>query len=80
MRSRKIGLFVGTLEGTEILYDDPLVVVADARHPLVRRRSIELVELVNEAWTLPPSPIAQLFIQTLCAIAKPPPKAKRSTS
>jgi len=25
---------------TEMLYDDPLTVVADARHPLVRRRSL----------------------------------------
>jgi DNA-binding transcriptional LysR family regulator len=63
LRSRNIELFVARLEdafskedcGAEILYDDPLIVVADARHPLARRRSIELVELVNEAWVMPPA-------------------------
>jgi DNA-binding transcriptional LysR family regulator len=63
LRGRNIELFVGILENTlggedfdtEILYDDPLIVVADAQHPLGRRRSIELAELVNEAWALPPA-------------------------
>jgi DNA-binding transcriptional LysR family regulator len=63
LRSRNIELFVAVSEepfdkdevDMEILYDDPLVVVADARHPLVRRRSIELAELVNEAWAVPPA-------------------------
>jgi DNA-binding transcriptional LysR family regulator len=62
LRSRNIELFVAILEDSfrkedfdaEILYDDPLTVVADAQHPLVGRRSIELAELVNEAWALPP--------------------------
>jgi len=63
LRGRNIELFVGILDSslskddfdTEILYDDPLVVVADAQHPLVRRRSIGLAQLVNEAWVLPPA-------------------------
>src|SRR5215467_3331160 len=38
----------------ELLFDDPLFVVAGAQHPWVRRRRIELAELLNEAWTLPP--------------------------
>jgi len=62
LRGRNIELFVGILDSslskddfdTEILYDDPLV-VADAQHPLVRRRSIGLAQLVNEAWVLPPA-------------------------
>jgi DNA-binding transcriptional LysR family regulator len=29
--------------------------VADARHPLVGRRSIKLAELIKEAWVLPPA-------------------------
>jgi len=60
---RNIEFFVGVVQNTlsdedfdtEILYDDPLVVVADAQHPLARRRSIALAELVNEAWALPPT-------------------------
>jgi DNA-binding transcriptional LysR family regulator len=63
LRGRNIELFVAILEDsfskedfdTEILYDDPLVVVADAQHRLVRRRSIDLAELVNEAWAMPPA-------------------------
>jgi DNA-binding transcriptional LysR family regulator len=63
LRGRNIEFFVGILENTlgtedfdtEILYDDPLIVVADAQHPLVHRRSIALAELVNEAWALPPA-------------------------
>jgi DNA-binding transcriptional LysR family regulator len=38
----------------ELLFDDPLFVVAGARNPWVRRRRIVLTELLNEAWTLPP--------------------------
>jgi DNA-binding transcriptional LysR family regulator len=37
----------------DILYDDPFVVVADARHPLAGRRNIKLAELIKEAWALP---------------------------
>jgi DNA-binding transcriptional LysR family regulator len=38
----------------EILFEEPLVVVAGAENPWVRRRKIELSELVNEPWTWPP--------------------------
>jgi len=38
----------------EILYDDPYVVVAGSQNPWVRRRKIELAELMKERWVLPP--------------------------
>jgi DNA-binding transcriptional LysR family regulator len=38
----------------ESLYDDPFVVAAGVNNPWVRRRRIELAELVNELWVLPP--------------------------
>jgi DNA-binding transcriptional LysR family regulator len=38
----------------EILYDEPLVVVAGARSVWAKRRKIELAELAGAAWTLPP--------------------------
>jgi DNA-binding transcriptional LysR family regulator len=38
----------------EFLFDEPHVVAAGAQSPWVRRRRIELSELVNEPWTLPP--------------------------
>lgn len=36
----------------EILFNDPLVVVAGAKNPLARRRKIDLAELTNEPWIL----------------------------
>ena len=38
----------------EILYDEPLVVVAGAQSVWAKRRKIELAELAGAAWTLPP--------------------------
>jgi DNA-binding transcriptional LysR family regulator len=63
LESRKIELFVATDQESlsteefvvEVLYDDPLIAVADAHHPLTRRRSIALTDLVNEAWAMPPA-------------------------
>ena len=40
--------------GFEFLFDEPIVVAAGAQNPWVRRRRIELAELVSEPWTLPP--------------------------
>jgi len=38
----------------EALYDDPLVVTVGAQSPWARRRKVELSELVDEWWLLPP--------------------------
>jgi DNA-binding transcriptional LysR family regulator len=38
----------------EPLFEDSLVVVAGANHPLVRRRKIKLTELENQMWALTP--------------------------
>ena len=38
----------------ESLFDDDFVVVAAMGTPWTRRRRIDLAELVNEPWTLPP--------------------------
>ncbi len=48
------GRFADEQLGFEFLYDDSHVVVAGAQSPWVRRRKIELAELVNEPWVLPP--------------------------
>ena len=63
LKERNIELFVsGRVDAlpkedfdVELLYDDPLVVVANTRHPLARRRRLELAELVNVAWAMPPA-------------------------
>jgi DNA-binding transcriptional LysR family regulator len=38
----------------ETLYNAPLAVMADKRHPLVGRRRLELKDLMNERWALSP--------------------------
>ncbi len=62
LRSRNIELFVSVHEpfdegefDVETLYDDPIAVVVDSRHPLVHRRSVQLSDLVNERWAVPPA-------------------------
>jgi len=39
----------------QLLYTDPLLVVAGAKNPLSRRRKVALADLINEPWILPPS-------------------------
>lgn len=39
---------------TELLYADPLSVVASMKNPWSRRRGVKLTNLMNEPWTLPP--------------------------
>jgi DNA-binding transcriptional LysR family regulator len=39
----------------EILFDDPLVVIAGPNHPLASRRRIDGAELLLQAWTLQPA-------------------------
>jgi len=59
LRERRIELFFsGTLGviseediDAEVLFEEPLIVVAGKENPWVRRRRIDLAELVNEPWT-----------------------------
>jgi DNA-binding transcriptional LysR family regulator len=48
------GLFKDEDFAVEILYDDSFVVLAGVQSPWAKRRRIELAELVNEPWALPP--------------------------
>ena len=52
--ARRLGPIADERLGFEFLFDDSFVVVAGAQSPWVRRRRIELAELVNEPWALPP--------------------------
>jgi DNA-binding transcriptional LysR family regulator len=38
----------------EIIYHEPVVVVAGDQHPFARKRRLKLADLANEPWTLPP--------------------------
>ena len=62
LRERKIELVIGRIQQSfaeedmeaEILFREPAYVVAGVKNKWVRRRTIELAELVDEPWTLPP--------------------------
>jgi DNA-binding transcriptional LysR family regulator len=62
LRERSVDLILGRMVtpiadedlDAEILFDDPIFVVAGTSSKWVRRRSIDPAELVNEAWCLPP--------------------------
>ena len=61
LREREVDLLIGRLLPAtkqkdfqiEVLFDDPLLVVAGAHNPLVRRGKVHLRDLANEAWSLP---------------------------
>jgi DNA-binding transcriptional LysR family regulator len=61
----------------EVLFDDSVVVAAGTQNPWTRRRRIELAELVNEPWTLPPfdSVIGALAVEAFRASGLEPPRA-----
>ena len=52
--ARRFGPIADERLDFEFLFDDSFVVAAGAQNPWVRRRRIELAELVNESWALPP--------------------------
>src|SRR5262245_47849549 len=62
LRERKIELAVGRIQSSfaeedmvaEVLFKEPALVVVGVRNKWARRRKIELAELVDEPWCLPP--------------------------
>jgi len=54
MITRKFGPIDERLEFESLFDDSPFLVAAGARSPWASRRRIELAELVNEPWVLPP--------------------------
>jgi DNA-binding transcriptional LysR family regulator len=51
---KRVGPFADQQFSIDTLFRDSYVVVAGAKHPLARRRKVELAELVNQSWVLPP--------------------------
>jgi DNA-binding transcriptional LysR family regulator len=73
---------VGEHLDADVLYEEPLVVVAGTRSPWSRRRRIELAELANSAWTLPPldSLYGAVVAEAFCAHGLEVPRATVFTS
>lgn len=72
LRARKLDLIIGRIPqplaqddlNTEILFDEPLSVVAGARNAWTRRRKMDLADLINEPWVLPrPETAIGAFVQ-----------------
>jgi DNA-binding transcriptional LysR family regulator len=63
--ARRVGPIADDQLRFDALYDDSYVVVAGAQNPWVRRRRIELADLVNESWVLPPpqSALGSVFME-----------------
>ena len=85
LRDRKVDLLVTRKFGPnpddrldfEFLFDDAFVVAAGTRSPWSRRRRIQLRELANELWVLPPpeSAISPIAMQAFAASGLDYPKA-----
>lgn len=52
--AQRLGPIAGEGLDFEFVFDAPFVVAAGAQNPWARRRRIDLAELVNEPWALPP--------------------------
>jgi DNA-binding transcriptional LysR family regulator len=50
---RRFGPLADARFDFESLYDNPYVIMAGAKSPWVRKRRVELAELIDEAWVLP---------------------------
>jgi DNA-binding transcriptional LysR family regulator len=62
---------------TEILFHEPHVVAAGSRSPLLRRRNLQLKDLINEPWMFPPpdSPFGSVVRDAFRAEGLDPPRA-----
>lgn len=74
---RSSGLMTDERLDFEFLFDDSYVVAAGAQNQLVRRRRIEIAELANELWVLPPreSVIGSIAMQAFRASGLDYPRA-----
>jgi DNA-binding transcriptional LysR family regulator len=61
----------------EVLFEEPLVVAASVENPWIRRRRVQLVDLIKEPWTWsPPGTIVdRLIVEAFRASGLEPPRA-----
>ena len=88
LRKRNVELVIARTFGpvaedmtAEILYDDPLVVVASKAHPWTRRHKIKLSDLANEHWAMLPQESLSwsLLVDAFRASGLEPPRARVMT-
>lgn len=60
----------------EVLFEEPLAVAASAENPWVRRRRVQLADLVNESWTWPSpgSAVGRSIVEAFRASRLEPPR------
>jgi DNA-binding transcriptional LysR family regulator len=85
LRERRIDVGFTRLAGAippedidqEVLFEEPLVVVASTENPWARRRKIKLADLVNETWTWSArgNPVDRLIVDAFRAHGLKPPSA-----
>lgn len=70
LRDRNVDIIVGRMNlpidddlAAEVLFDDPLLVVAGPGNPLLRRRKLDLRQLMDEPWILPQASAARTVIE-----------------
>jgi DNA-binding transcriptional LysR family regulator len=90
LRERKLDLVISRMTGPtrgkdlrgEILFHDPLAVMTGQHSPWVRRRNIELSDLMDEPWLLPPPDMAisQLVVEAFHARGLAVPRSSVITS
>jgi DNA-binding transcriptional LysR family regulator len=69
-------------QSVEILFPDPLIVVAGQGNPLTRRRKIEFAELMDEPWTIQPSDnfFGSLVAEAFRSVGFAPPRLTVATT
>ena len=89
LEARRVDVVVSRLNSppseeysAEILYEDTLVVVAGLRHPLARRRKIEIAELLDETWTFQPpeTNFGAFAMEAFRAVGLAPPRITVATT
>jgi DNA-binding transcriptional LysR family regulator len=85
LEARDVDLVIARLVGpvsedhvnAEVLYTEPIVVAVGLQSPWARRRRVDLAELVDEPWLLPPpgSFVSSFFADAFCACGLRPPRA-----
>jgi DNA-binding transcriptional LysR family regulator len=84
LRARRIelGFVTGAVSeddlDLDVLFEEPLIIVAGIDNPLARRRKITLAELVDEPWTWPPAGTAfdARVIEAFRSVGLEPPRAR----